>query len=63
MPRKTGEDQLLLLTVPWLQQGKHESSLAAPWWTEYALRAPVHAQQQQPEEGWLCKADQRARRC
>ena len=34
MPRKTGEDQLLLLTVPWLQQRKHESNSAVPGWPD-----------------------------
>ena len=40
MPRKTGEDQLLQLTVPWLQQRKHESSLAVSGWTDTHCVSP-----------------------
>ena len=34
MPRKTGEEQLLLLTVPTLRQRNCESSSAVPGWTD-----------------------------
>ena len=56
MPRKTGEDQLLLLTLQMLRQLNYESRYRA--WV--AWRAVEDAQGQQPRGSWLCKADQRA---
>ena len=59
MPCKTGEDQLLLLTLHMLRQRKYESRFSA-WVARYALRLVVHAQGQRPRGSWLCIPDQRA---
>ena len=60
MPRKTGEDQLLLLTAPMLRQRQKRIQFRSTWVDRYALCALVYAQGQQPGECWLCEADERA---
>ena len=55
MPRKTGEDQLLLVTVPWLQQRKHESSLAVPWWTDMHCAPPCTRNSSSPKKAGSVK--------
>ena len=60
IPRKTGEEQVLLLTVPTLRQRKKRIQFCSTWVDRYALRALEYAQGQQPRECWLCEADQPA---
>ena len=58
MPRKTGEEQVLLLAVPMLRERSPESSsdVGGPIRTACSRKCA----RQQPGECWLCEADPRA---